>query len=282
MIGLAQTYFAIEDAYTTSEKEKAAKEGKEAQERLAVASAELDRVADPKLADKETISLTETLRKAEQDVSRLSSERATLSREMGRIEGALAEVKRRATAIAHEPYAKVPKEELEVLHSEVKKQVAEAGGTIESLRAALEGIKKAVEFFFSKHGSHDDRFSDEEESALRLEQEQKALMEKFTAVSAELEKAESARARAREEMVALEESGREIRRRILDYAQAKAHEEGEVAKAEARQYELNLLGEALERDKMEIVAIVGASAVSYEPLASYRGSKGTRRSPENP
>jgi chromosome segregation ATPase len=268
LVGLAQTYFAIEDAYTSSEKQKIAKGKKEAQERLAIASAELDRVADPKLADKETISLTETLRKAEQDVSRLSAERATLSREMGRIEGALTEVKRRATAVAHEPYAKVPKEELEVLHSEVKKQVAEAGGTIESLRAALEGIKKAIEFFFSKHGSHDDRFSEEEESALRLEQEQKTLTQKFTEVSAELETAESARSRAREEMVALEESGREIRRRILDYAQAKAHEEGEVAKAEAREYELTLLGEALERDKMEIVAIVGASAVSYGPLAA--------------
>jgi chromosome segregation protein len=67
-------------------------------------------------------------------------------------------------------------------------------------------------------------------------------------------------------MVALEETGREIRHRILESAQAKAHEEGTVAKAEAREYELTLLVEALERDKAEALAIGGAAALSYAPL----------------
>jgi chromosome segregation protein len=68
-------------------------------------------------------------------------------------------------------------------------------------------------------------------------------------------------------MVALEETGREIRRRILDLAQNKAHEEGLVAKAEAREYELTLLAEALERDKGEVLSLAGTAALSYEPLS---------------
>jgi chromosome segregation protein len=267
LVGLAQTYFAIEDIYLTEEKAKVENGKRDATERLRVASAELDRVADPKSADKETVTRTESLRKAEQDVTRLSSERAALSREMGRIEGALTEVKRHAAQVAREPYAKVSRDELSVLHKEVEKQAESAGVNVESLRAALDSIRRAVQFFFNRYGApQDDKFSEEEESAHRLERERTELSGKFTAVSAELEKAETARARAREEMVALEETGREIRRRILDLAQAKAHEEGEVAKAEAREYELGLLTETLDRDKAEIAAVAGTAALSYAPL----------------
>ena len=66
--------------------------------------------------------------------------------------------------------------------------------------------------------------------------------------------------------MALEETGRDIRRRILDSAQSKAHEEGAVAKAEAREYELGVLTEELERDKREVLAIGGTATLSYEPL----------------
>ncbi|MFZ1075733.1 MAG: AAA family ATPase [Minisyncoccia bacterium] len=268
LIALAQKYFSIEDAYVAAEKVKAAEEKRNAAERLAVASGELDVVADPRLADQETIERTEALRKAEREVSELSSSRATLSRDMGRIEGALAEVKRRATAIAHESIAKVPREELEALRTEVERQVKDAGTTVESMRSALDAIGNAVQLFFSRHSApRDDYFSDEEAAALKLENERAELTEKFTAVSADLEKAEAARARAREAMVALEETGREIRRRILDLAQNKAHEEGLVAKAEAREYELTLLAETLEREKGEVLALAGAAALSYEPLS---------------
>ncbi|MFA5998276.1 MAG: AAA family ATPase [Candidatus Paceibacterota bacterium] len=267
LVGLAQTYFAIEDVYIAQEKSKVAGEKRDATERLAVVSAELDRVADPKSADQGTITRTEALRKAEREVSELSGERATLSREMGRIEGALAEVKRRATLVAREPYAKVPREELEALHTEVERQAENVGSNIESLRAALDAIRAAVKFFFSRHGAPgDDRFSEEEDSAFRLEAERAALAEKYATISAGLERAETARARSREAMVALEETDREVRRRILDSAQAKAHEEGTVAKATAREYELSLLAEALEREKGEVLAIGGAATVSYAPV----------------
>ena len=267
LTGLAQTYFAMEDLYLAQEKKRAAEEKQKAAERLAVASAELDRVADPKSADHETVQRTEALRKAEKEVSELSAARAALSRDMGRTEGALAEVKRRASAVAHEPYAKVPREELAALRDEIEKQVEHSGTNVDAMRAALSAIRTAVRSFFDRHGApRDDFFSEEEASALRLETERSELAEKFAAVSANLEKAESARARAREAMVALEETGREIRRRILDFAQAKAHEEGEVAKYEAREYELTLLAEALDREKAEVLAIGGTATVSYSPL----------------
>ncbi len=267
LISLAQTYFAIEDTYLTQEKKKVAGEKRDATERLAVVSAELDRVADPKSADKETIQRTEALRKAEKEVFELSATRTMLARDMGRIEGVLSEVKRRAVAVAHEPYAKVPREELEALHSEVEKQAENAGNSTDALRAALAAIRSAVKFFFTRYGSpSNERLSDEEDAAFKLEQERTALAEKFATVSADLEKAEAARARAREGMLALEETGREIRRRILDSAQAKAHEEGVVVKTEAREYELSLLAETLERDKSEVLVLGGTAALSYTPL----------------
>ncbi|MDP2665855.1 MAG: AAA family ATPase, partial [bacterium] len=267
LIKTAQTYFAIEDAYISNEKQKTASNLQQAKERLAVVSAELDRIADPKLADTETVKRTEALRKAEREVSELSTARATLSRDMGRVEGALTEVKRRVTVVAREPYAKVPREELEALHQEVGRQVESAGGSIESLRAALDAIKRTVQFFFTRHGApSDEKFSEEEDTAFRLETERADLAEKFATISANLEKAESARARAREAMVALEETGRDIRRRILDSAQAKAHEESLVAKAVANEHELTLLAENLERDKSEVLVLSGTEAISYKPL----------------
>lgn len=268
LIGLAQTYFSIEDAYLKVEKEKAKREEQGATERLAVASTELDRVADPKSADQDTVKRTETLRKAEHDVAELSAERASLSREMGRIEGALSEVKRRATQVAREPYAKIPREALQTLHTEIERQVSHAGDSVDSLRAALSAIKLAIQSFFTRHGAGgDERLSEEEDAAFRLEGEREALSKKYAEVSAKLEAAEASRNRAREGMVAMEETGREVRRRILDLAQQKAHEEGEVAKAEARAFELTMLSEALERDKADVAAIAGPSALTYAPVA---------------
>lgn len=268
LVSLAQTYFSIEDAYLVQEKKRTAEEKRNAAERLAVAGAELDRIADPKTADSETMKRTETLRKAENEVTEFSAERATLSREMGRVEGALSEVKRRATSVAHEPYAKVPREDLETLRDEVEKQAERAGTNTEGMLAALGAIRTIIKSFIARHTApRDDVFSDEEAAAHKLETQRGELAKKYATASATLEKAEVARARAREAMVALEETGREIRRRILDLAQAKAHEEGEVAKADAREYELSLLSEGLERDKAEALALGGSATVSYSPLS---------------
>ena len=269
LVAQAQTYFAIEDVYLVQEKDKAAKEKAVAAERLAAASSELDIVADPAHADTQTMKRTETLRSAEKEVSEKAAERAELSREMGRVEGALSEVKRRAAHAAREPYAKVPREELSVLYEEVEKQAKHAGEEPAGLKAALAAIRTAMKLFFERHGAPKDEYlSEEEDASLRLENERAALQERYAKVSGELERAEAARAKAREAMVALEETGREVRRRILDLAQAKAHEEGELERLKAREHELRLLAEELDRDKAELLALAGTAAVSYAPLSS--------------
>ncbi|HVB19679.1 MAG TPA: AAA family ATPase, partial [Candidatus Paceibacterota bacterium] len=196
LVSIAQTYFAIEDVYLMQEKRRAAAEKHGAKERLAAADAELERIADPKSADVETIRRTEALRKAERDVSELSAARAAFSRDIGRVEGTLAEVKRRATTAAREPYVKVPREELETLRDEVERQVERAGTNIEGMQAALAAIRAATASFFARYGAHrDELFSDEEASAFKLETERTALVEKYETVSADLEKAEAVRAR---------------------------------------------------------------------------------------
>ena len=269
LVNSSQLYFAIEDAYISNEKQKTASDKQQAKERLTVAQAELDRIANSKLADRETMMRTETLHKAEQEVTRLSAERAALSRDMGRVEGALTEVKRHATAVKREPYAKVPREEIQALHDEVERQAVTAGKEQEGLRAALSAVRSAVKLFFTRHNStRDEYLSDEDASALKLETERSTLAEKYASVSADLENAELMRARARESMLALEETGREDRKRVINFAQSKAHEEGVIARCEAREYELTILTETLERDKSEALALAGTAAISYVPLSS--------------
>jgi chromosome segregation ATPase len=269
LIGLAQMYFATEDAYLAHEKRAVVKEKEEATERLARVNEELNRIADPKSAGNETVKRSEALRKVEQDITVLSTSRAALSREMGRIEGALAEVKRRATIIAQEPYAKVPREELEALHHEVERQVSSAGAEVSGLRAALTAIQSAIKVFFERHGAlRSDRFSDEEESVIKLEEERTTVAEKYTNTSVELEKAESARARAREALLALEEAGHEDRRRILDIAKAKAQEESVLVSCETRERSLAVMSDTLTQEKSEVVALGGGEVMAYKSLTT--------------
>ncbi|MDE1919380.1 MAG: AAA family ATPase, partial [Patescibacteria group bacterium] len=190
--------------------------------------------------------------------------------------------------VAREPYAKVPREDLLALAKEVERQASEASTpaktvrgadgspvgssdepTREALSAALSAIRKAVAAFASRFvAPTDDLLADEERVAYGLENERTELLAKDARFSEELERTKSALARAREALTAHDETGRELRRRILDLAQAKAHEEGRVAKSEARERELTLLSEALERDKAEALALGGSAAVSYAPIAS--------------
>lgn len=268
LVSHAREYFAREDAYLARETERAASEKRVAEDRLAVASAELERAAFA-AGDEETSRRAETLRRAEREVSERSLERAALSREMGKVEGALEEVKRRATGAAREPYAKVPREELRALRDEVERQVRSGGAAVEGLRAALDAVRAAVNSFFARHGSpSDERLSDEEDAAFALEAKRAELAEKYAIAASTLEAAELARGRAREAAAALEEEGREARRRILDLAQAKAREEAEAARALARERELALLAQELEREKAEALALAGTAILSYEPFTS--------------
>jgi chromosome segregation protein len=262
-----QTYFAIEDAYLAAEKGRIRAEKAGVEERLHSASAELDSVAEETRSDGALGTHTEALRAAEAAVTKAAAEKATLARDMGRIEGALEEVKRRAARVAQEPYAKVAKEELQALHEEVLRQVDGAGEEPAGLRAALLAIKSVVSVFFSRHGAPQDAYlSEEEDTALSLERKRGELEKQVADAGAALEAAELARARAREAIVAEEETGREVRRRILDLAQSKAHEESALAALTAREETAALLMRTLDRDKAEAYALVGSEAIAYEPL----------------
>ena len=267
LISLSQTYFAIEDTYLSQEKKKAAEDKRSAKERLAVATSELATIEERATTDEEGGKRLALVRKVEQDVERISGERSELSRKLGRCEGGLAAAKERSERVAREPYAKVPRQDLTELAREVGRQAEEAT-TPDAIYAALAAINKAVKAFVSRFASPgDDLLADEERAAYALENERTELVAKDAKLSEELEKAKSALARAREALTAHDETGRELRRRILDLAQAKAHEEGEVARCDAREHELTMLSEELERDKAEARALGGSSAVSYSPLS---------------
>lgn len=267
LVRLAQTYFAIEDAYLAHERLRVEREKHDATERLAVVTTELSGIEERETTDIEGLKRHDTVRKLEREIERLSGERGTLAREIGRIEGALAAAKERSVRVAHEPYAKVPREDLLTLSHEVGKQSEEAT-TSEAIRAALTEVAKLVTMFVERFASPtDDLLADEERTAYALENEHTDLLAKDTRLAEEHEQAKHALARARESLTAHDESGREMRRRTLELAQSKAHEENVLSACASSERELARLTEALDRDKAEAGMLAGMAAVSYEPLA---------------
>ncbi|MHB8710624.1 MAG: AAA family ATPase [Minisyncoccota bacterium] len=268
LIGLAQTYFAIEDAYLAKEKQNLATEKRDAAERLASTTAELANIEERATTDAEGTKRLALVRQTERDVERIGNERAMLARNIGRVEGALAAAKERSERVVREPYAKVPREDLTALAQEVEKQ-KEGATTPDALLAAFSAVSKAVRAFVDRFvAPTDDLLADEERTVYTLDNERTELLAKDAKLSEELERAKSALARGRESLTAHDETGRELRRHILELAQAKAREEGKVAQCDAREYEIKLLVETLERDKGEVLALAGAAAVSYTPLSA--------------
>lgn len=282
IIGLAQTYFAIEDTYLAQEKARVVGEKRDVVERLAATTAELSSIEERTTQDAEGVKHLELVRKTEREIERISSERGALARAIGRVEGSLASATERSVKIVHEPYAKVPREDLTTLASEIEKQAVEAT-TPEAITVALSTVRKIVAAFVSRFvAPTDNLLADEEHTVYVFKNELAELLAKDARFSEELEQARSALARSREMLTAHDETSRELRRRILLLAQEKANQEGAVMKSEMREYELTLLAEDLERNKMEALALVGHSAMSYAPLAaSFRdGSTEDRHAQE--
>ncbi len=266
LVNLAQTYFAIEDLYLAQERARVAGEKQNAEERLAVVTAELRNIEERVTVDAEGQKWLDAVRKSERDVERIGSERGSLARDIGRVEGALAAAKDRSARVAREPYAKVPREDLQALAQEVTKQAQEAT-TPEAIRAALDSVASLIKVFVGRFSSPTDEYlADEEQTAYVLENERTELLAKDAQLAEELERSKSALARAREALTAHDETGREMRRRILDLAQTKAHEEGVLVASEARARELVTLAESLDRDKAEAGVLAGMAAISYTPL----------------
>ena len=268
LVGLAQTYFALEDRYLDDERRNAAERRARAAERLAAAASELAEIEERATTDAEGTARLAAVRSAEREVEQVTSEKGALARELGRVEGALAAAKDRSAKVAREPYAKVPREDLTALAEEARRQ-SESAKAPEAALAALTALVTAITTLVGRYvGGSDDLLADEERTVYALEEERAKLVEKDAALAKRLEEARAKLARSREALTAHDETGKELRRRILDLAQAKAHEEGEVASAEARERELTLLSDSLEREKAEALAIAGSGAVSYAPLES--------------
>ncbi|MFI5260699.1 MAG: AAA family ATPase [Candidatus Paceibacteria bacterium] len=266
LVGLAQTYFAIEDAYLAEEKLKVEREKQEATERLAVATTDLAAIEERATTDSEGVARLEASRKNEREVERISNERSVLAREIGRVEGALAAAKERSARVAREPYAKVPREDLLTLSQEVGKQSDEAH-TPEAVRAALTEVAKLIKMFVTRFASPaDDLLADEERTAYALENERAELLAKDVQLSEEHEEMKLALARSREALTAHDETGRELRRRILELAQTKAHEENTLVTNAARERELGFMAEMLDRAKAEAGTVAGMAAISYPAL----------------
>ena len=264
---LARTYFGIEEAYIKQERSASEGRKRNAEERLAAASAELAAFDERATTDSEGMKRSEAIRSAEKDVDRLVSQRGELARELGRVEGGLGEAKKRSIQVAREPYVKIPREDLATLRSEVEKQADLSDATPDALRAALAAVKSMIGAFFDRFAApQDDYLAEEEQTVMRLEGEREALMEKDQVLAAAIDKARSALMKAREAALAYEETGREEKRRILGLAETKAHEEGQLEREAARLRELSYLSEELERDRAEVLAFAGAAAFSYEPL----------------
>lgn len=268
LVASAKEYFAIEDIYLETENTKNKQATHAARERLAVAEKELGLFEEETTAESEGMKRIEAVRVAEREVDKATAERSELSREIGRIEGALGEAKRRSVALAREPYVKVPREHIEALRDEVDKQTALKPGADPSLLiAALKALRTAVTAFFERFAlPSDDYLAEEEQAVFRLEGEKEKLMGRDRALSARVEEGKRELDRAREARTAYDETGRETKVRILELAETRAREEGALAREEARTKELAYLQEELVRERAEVLALAGSSAFSYEPL----------------
>jgi len=269
LVAACQTYFAIEEAYLESEKGKNAAALLAAGERLAVATAEIAKIEDAGAGDQQGVVRAEAVRLAERELDRLLAERATLARELGKMEGVLEAAKQHYARAAREPFAKVPREDLEALRDEIEKQADNAGSTPEGLQAALAAVRAAMRAFFDRHSTKEDAYlAEEERAALSVEGDREALLQKDARASEAIEVARAALARARAAVLAHEETGREDRHRLLGIANERASQEAEVARQEGRARELALFSQEFEQARAEALAIGGSAAVSYERLSA--------------
>jgi chromosome segregation protein len=261
----ARTYFSIEERYLADEEDANKKRMQETKEQLKVAEKELSGLTSSSESESESMKRIEAVRKAERELDRAMAARAELSRDIGRVEGALSEAKRRTAAIAREPYVKVPREDLQALRDEIDRQ-AETGD-VSALSAALAHLKSAVIAFFDRFiHPGDDYLAEEEQAVFRLEGEREALTKKEGELDRGVEEARADLTKARAARTAQEETGRESQVRILGLAESRAKLESAVAHEEARERELAYFREEMVRERAEVLALAGSAAFSYEPL----------------
>jgi len=261
---LAREYFAREDTYLEKEQEESDTRLHEAKERLAHAKSELAAYDERTAGDAESRKRTEEIQKAEREADQLSVQRGELAREIGMVEGALAEAKRRTVAISRDPYVKISRDDLATLKSEIDKQTQKGEeARPDALLAVLKTVRTVITAFFERYASpNDDYLAEEENAVYELEAKREALLEKDKVLEGMVEHARSALMKAREQALAHEETGREEKRRILGLAESKAREEGAVAREESRGREIALMKGELERNRAEVLTLAGALALT--------------------
>ncbi|HYD92843.1 MAG TPA: AAA family ATPase [Candidatus Paceibacterota bacterium] len=262
----SREYFSREESYIEREQKRNAQELQSARERLAVAEKELSSFEDDASGESEGMQRIEAVRLAEREHDAVSLERSELAREIGRVEGALSEAKRRSAALEREPYVKVPRGEMEALRTELGKHDTDASDP-SVLKESLRSIKQAIAAFFDRFALPTSEFQNEEKEAVaRLEGEREALAKRDAELAERIENAKQKLETARQARTAYDETGREAKVRILELAETRAKEESAVARGEARTHELAYLSEELTRQKAEVLALAGAAAFSYEPM----------------
>lgn len=267
LIALAQTYFAIEDLYLRREAKKVEQEMQKAQQSRSVVTEELRAYDERTTTDAEGAKHIERIKNAERTLDKHSQERSQLSREIGRVEGALESAKRSVT-MAHDLYVKVPHKDLALLKSEIESQSQFTNETsIETLRATLKTLNTFIQAFFTKFATpNPDVLEDDEQTIYKLTNEHKDLIARDQDLEQKVSEGRIALMRAREESMAYEETGREQRHRVIEMAEMKAQAESALSRLEGRTRELTLMSEELEREKLEVMALAGIRALSFDEL----------------
>lgn len=263
-----RTYFAIEELYIEKERENARRARVASEERLTAATKALTDFDERTTHDTEGMKLAERIRQAERELDRATAERSALSRELGRVEGALEGAKRRGKNIQQGNDVRIPREDLQALqdlaheHANLDEHANPA-----ALLAALRAMRGAITAFFGKYArAGEDLLADEEQLVDRLTREQEELVTKDAQFATRIDEARTALMKAREASMAHDETGKEERHRVLQLAEEKAREENAIARLDGRLRELSLLADELERDRAEVLALAGSRALSYEPL----------------
>lgn len=268
LIEAAKTYCAIEEAYLRVERVEALAKQKAAHDRAHAANAELASYEDQGTDDTENAKRLAAVQEAERALDRILRERGELSRELGRVEGALESAIQRAEDASKEEYVRVSRQELAELSQEAQRQASlPEDAPAPALHAALVSIRNMFATFFKRYATPgEDYMRVDESEKIALTEKRDALTARIGSLASEEEKARHARDRARQEVVAEGETGREVKHRILELANEKAQAESDVARQDGRLAELALLEEELNRDRAEVLALAGAEAASFTPL----------------
>ncbi|HEC93827.1 MAG TPA: hypothetical protein ENI56_00405 [Candidatus Kaiserbacteria bacterium] len=264
---LSVVYFAIEDAYLTKEEQATTLMLAQSKETLSVLSAQLSEISATSDKDDESERRAHVVHTAEDALEKAMGAHSISAREVSKTEGALEAMREREKSLKDDPSVRIPRDTVSALFEEVQTQTTEAlEGDMAKLRATLISVRTVVKSFFEHFGSvREVLLSNDEQKLHALEHQKVAQEQKEGELAGEVEKARNAVSRAREMYSAQQEAGREGQRRSIALAQQEAHAQTAVSQQEAQLREISARGDRCERDKAELLALVGSSAVSYEP-----------------